>query len=59
MFCRVPVASVTYNGLPMDRSGDGYWLITSGGPYHQPAKLVITSVLGDTVTGPLPRHTKS
>lgn len=50
------MAAVTYNGASMQRSDDGYWLLTSGGPFSQPAQLSITSVLGDTVIGLPPWH---
>lgn len=58
MTCRVPVAAVKFNGSPMQRSEDGYWLM-NGGPFKLPAQLTITSILDDTVTGMFPQHADS
>ncbi|KAK9823420.1 hypothetical protein WJX72_002626 [[Myrmecia] bisecta] len=47
---RMPLASVTLNGVPLARSPDNHW-ITGAAAY--PATLAITSVMGQTVTDTL------
>ena len=46
--------SVGGQDLPMVKSSDNYFILTSGGPFSFPASVTITSIFGDTVTDTVP-----